>query len=95
MDDSFAVGSFESAGDLNPQFKHLLDRQRVAIHVLLERQAFEQLHDEVLLPLVFSHVVNGANVRIVQRGCRVCFALEALLRTGFSGSRLRRVSRAR
>ena len=79
------MGSLESAGDLHPQFKHLLDRQRLAIHVLLERLAFEQLHDEELLPLVFSHVVNGADVRIVQRGCGVCFALEALLRTGFSG----------
>jgi len=85
MDDSFVVGSLESSGDLHPQFKHLLDRQRLAIHVLLERLAFEQLHDEELLPLVFSHVVNGADVRIVQRGCGVCLALEALLRTGFCG----------
>jgi hypothetical protein len=84
MDYSLAAGSLESAGDLHPEFKHLLDRQRLSIHVLLERLTFEQLHDEELLPLVFSHVVNGADVRIVQRGCRVCFALEALLRTGFS-----------
>ncbi len=85
MDDPFTVGSLQRAGDLRSQLEHLLDRQRLAIHVLLERPAFEQLHDQELPPLVFSHVVNRADVRIVQRGCGVCFALEALLRTGFSG----------
>jgi len=49
----------------------------------LKRLAFEQLHDEELLPLVFSHVVNRADMRIVQHGCRACFALEPLLRTRF------------
>jgi hypothetical protein len=48
-----------------------------------ECAAFEQLHDEELPPFVFSHVVNRANVRIVQRGCGVCFAFEALLRIRF------------
>src|SRR6266852_2301101 len=85
MNDSFTVGSLQRTGDLSSQLEHLLYRQRLAIHVLLERLAFEQLHDKELLPLVFSHVVNRADMRIVQRGCRVCFALEALLRTGFSG----------
>ncbi len=32
---------------------------------------------------MFSHVVNGADMGIVQRGCDVCFALKALLRAGF------------
>ncbi len=85
MNDSSTMGSLQRTGDLSSQLEHLLYRQRLAIHVLLERLAFEQLHDEELLPLVFSHVVNGADVRIVQRGCGVCFALEALLRIGISG----------
>src|SRR5258708_13874795 len=83
MNDSSTMGSLQRTGDLSSQLEHLLYRQRLAIHVLLERLAFEQLHDEELLPLVFSHVVNRADMRIVQRGCRACFALEPLLRTGF------------
>lgn len=84
MDDPFAVGSLQRAGDLHSELEHLLDRQSPAAHALLQSPAFKQLHDEELLPLVFSHVVNRTDVRIVERGCGMCFALEALLRTGFS-----------
>src|SRR5207245_4613352 len=85
MDDPFAVGRLQRACDLSSQPEHLLYRQGLAIHVLFERLTFEQLHDEELLPLVFSHVVNRADVRIVERGCGVCFTLEAPLRAGFHG----------
>jgi len=85
MDDSFAVGSLQGRCDLRSQLEHLLDRQSPAVHVLLQSPAFEQLHDEELPPVVLSHVVDCADVRIIQRGCGVCFALEALLRTGFRG----------
>jgi hypothetical protein len=63
----------------------LADRHSLAIHVLLQRPAFKQLHDQELLPVVLSHVVNRADVRIVQRRCGVCFALEAEFRARFRG----------
>ena len=50
MDNPFAVGSLQRGSDLHSQLEHLLDCQGVAIHILLERLAVEQLHDEERRP---------------------------------------------
>ncbi len=38
---------------------------------------FEQLHHDEVPALVFVNVVDGADMRVIQRGCGAGFALEA------------------
>src|SRR5260370_2933218 len=54
------MGSLQRGSDLHSQLKHLLDWQGPDFHVLLQRPAFEQLHDEELPPVVLPHIVDGA-----------------------------------
>src|SRR5258708_40202596 len=54
------MGSLQRGSDLHSQLKHLLDWQGPDVHVLLQRPAFEQLHDEELPPVVLPHIVDRA-----------------------------------
>src|SRR5262249_4681868 len=85
MDNSLAVCSSQRRSDLHSQIEHLIECQWLAVHVLVQRPAREQLHDEEPPPVVLSYIVDCADVRIVQRGCGVYFSLEALHCGPFSG----------
>jgi hypothetical protein len=39
---------------------------------------FEQFHRDECLPFGFVNIVDSANVRVIQRGGSLCFALETL-----------------
>ena len=43
---------------------------------MLQRLALKQLHGDKRTPFEFSDVVNGANARMIQRGCGARFAPE-------------------
>ena len=68
MNDALLVGSVEGIANLHRIIKSLGDTQRTS-----ERGTFDVLHDQVVRP----DIMQGANVRMIQRGHGVRFALEA------------------
>jgi len=78
VDDASRVGDVEGICNLNPESDELVDWHGRIADEVLERPALEQLHDDEVFPAVFSDVVDGADVRVVQRGRRARLALEPL-----------------
>jgi len=82
MDDPLLVRPLERIGDLGRVAQHLLRRQRAALQALGQRLALEQLHHEVVDPVLGPHVVERANVGMVEAGDGAGLALEALPERG-------------
>src|SRR5439155_368418 len=66
--------------DLDPDVDDLVDLEARGARVVLERLALEALHDDVVLALVLTDVVDGADARVVERGGGAGLPLEALHR---------------
>jgi hypothetical protein len=71
------VRRFESIGDLQSQIEKCFQRQRTSSNLSLERLAFQQLHGNEISAVLFSDVVDGADIRMVQGGSSLCFPLKA------------------
>ena len=79
MNDSGGVRGGERVGQRNRCLQQDRELERALAQPLLERFALEELHDdERLLLRGFADVVDGADVRVVQRGDRPCFTLKPL-----------------
>ncbi len=68
----------QGVGDLNAQFQDAVDRQRSARDQVLQGVSFHQFHDDERLPVELRDLVDGANIRMVQRGGGASFAEETL-----------------
>jgi hypothetical protein len=76
VDQAAAVRRSESIGDRNRHRDRLIERQRPVEQTAGERLPFDVLHDEERRPVMVAHVVERADVRMVQAGNRLRFALE-------------------
>jgi hypothetical protein len=76
--DALRVRRVECIGHFDSQLEELGRLEPSMREDLPERLAFEQLHDDIALPLVVADVVKGADVRVVQRGCGAGLPLEAV-----------------
>src|SRR6202035_5819490 len=52
---------------------------------MFQSQAFEEFHGDKGLTILFANVINSANVRMVQGGCRLRLALKAGQRLRVTG----------
>jgi len=105
MDDARLVGRFECLSDLPRDRQRFVERDRSLRDPIGQRRAFHQLQHQRAHAVGVFEVVDAANVRMIQRGQRPCFALEArdplgvgneeLGRTLIATSRSSLVSRAR
>ena len=95
----------ERVGDLNRVPKRLIERQRAFLQAFSQRLPFEVLHDEVVDAVLLTHIMERADMRVIQRRDGAGFALEAFAetagrrrrasgRTLIATVRSRRVSRA-
>ena len=66
-----------------------VDLERTAVDAVLQGHAFEKLHGDEGLAVVFADLVDGADVGMVQRRGGAGFALEALERLRVLGNDLR------
>src|ERR1019366_7706264 len=66
MHNTFAVRDVESVGNLNTDIDDLVHRQRVAVDLLIQTLAFQQLHGDEVLRIAFLDGIDGANVGMVQ-----------------------------
>jgi hypothetical protein len=78
VDDPGRVRALERVGDLDPEPEDLLDRERPPLDALGERLALEELHDQEVDLALPPDVVEGADVRVLERRDRLRLALEAL-----------------
>ena len=92
MHDAPRVRVRQRAGQLLPVPQDLLDRQRAAGHPLAERLPFDELHRDVGLAIGFAHVVDRADVGMVQFRGQPRLAHEprpcGLVGQGFGGQHL-------
>ena len=76
MNDPGPMRFVERVGDLHAVFERLFKRQRAALESRRERLAFQVLHHQVFDVSFAPHVVQRANVRMVETGDQARFTLE-------------------
>ena len=89
MDDSPGMGRLQGRGDLNTNVQKFIEGNWSFANSLLEVRAFEQLHDDHGLVVVFFHFIDRADIGVVQRRSGSGLALEALQRAGIASEVLR------
>jgi hypothetical protein len=88
MHDPLGMGCRQGVGDLATQPRHLTHWHRSATDPVLQGLALHQLHGDVGLALVLPEVVDGADVRMIQRRGRPGLAAETLQGSGVVGQLL-------
>ena len=78
MHDALVVGDIERIGNLDSDVEDLIQRKRMAVDLLGEAFAFEQLHGDEVLPIALLDGVDGADVGMVQPGGGARLLLEPL-----------------
>ena len=79
--DARLVRGVECIGDLNRQREQLVDRQAMGVQVVAQGSAVEPFHRDERPAVVFTNLVDGADVGMIQRRRGSCFAPETLDRT--------------
>src|SRR5581483_2440212 len=80
----------QGIGNLDRKRQNRVQLQGPASDAVLERTAFQKLHGNEVLAVVTADVVNGADVRMVERRSRPRFALKALQRLWIASQRIRK-----
>ena len=78
MRDAFGVGFLQCVGDLDSVLKRLVKRHCAASQPIRERLALQVLHHEVRGAVLFAHVIEGADVRMIELADRPRLAVESL-----------------
>src|SRR5208282_218471 len=85
MDDALGVGRVERIGDLDAERKQCVEFHGTVADEMLQGRAVEVLHDDEGLAVLLANVVDGADIRMVERGRSPGLAAEALERLAVSG----------
>ena len=78
MNYSCAMSFVESVGYLCRVAQHLIGWQRTFDQTIGERFAFDQLHHQIIEPVLMAYVVKSADVRVIETRHCSRFALESL-----------------
>ena len=77
MHDAFGVRGVQRVGDLDGERADCSISIGLAADAMLQRQAFQKLHGDEGLAVLFADVVDRADVGMIQRGRGLRFALKA------------------
>ena len=77
MNDSFGMSSIEGVSDFDADIEQTFEFHRPIADAVLQGNALEKFHGDEGFVVVVADVVNGADVRMVQCGCGLGFALKA------------------
>jgi hypothetical protein len=80
VEDPLPVSGVQSVGDLDPELQDLRCRKRSSGEALPERLALEKLHGDEGTSFLLVHIVDRADVRMVQGGRGTRFAPHPLHR---------------
>ena len=89
VNDSLSVGRVQSVRDLDRQFQESIRFEARPLNEMFESLALQQLHGDKGLAFILIHIVNGADVRVIQTGGSLGLALETRQRLGVSGDGFR------
>jgi hypothetical protein len=79
----------ERRDDLHGDTERFVSRQRALLDAIGERRSRDEFHDERRLTVAAPDAIDMRNVRMIQRGERLRFLLEARNAAGVLGERLR------
>jgi hypothetical protein len=82
MRDPLRVRGHQRVGEGDPVFQQRLERQAARRNQVGERRSVDELHREKHLAVDVIDRVNGDDVRVIERGDRPGFTLEAVERVG-------------
>src|ERR1700722_169657 len=85
----FSMGLIQSSRDLCAMLADLLERQRPVAQAILQRLTLQEFHDDEIDAVLVAHIVDDADVCIVQRRDGPGFQLQALDGLGVRGQVLR------
>ena len=85
MDDVRAVRSRQSVGDLDPNLDRLPDRKGASLQPVGQRLPVEVLHHQEVDLAGAADIVDRADMRMIERGDRARFLLEATAAFGIGG----------
>src|SRR5208282_396095 len=77
MNDPLGVGGVECVRNLDSQRQQGFDFQRTTGNALLQRHPVQKLHRDEWLPVLLVNLEDHADVRMIQCGGSLRFALEA------------------
>ena len=78
MHDALRMCRVESISHIGRDGEQPVEVQRSVADEVLQRLAFQILHDDVGHPIVFADVIDCADVGMVQGGCGLGLATEAV-----------------
>jgi hypothetical protein len=78
MHDPSSVGLVEGVCNVNRELQRLGKRQRAPRQSVRQGLAFQVLHDEERRAVLLTHVVQRADVRMIEMRDRASFAVEPL-----------------
>jgi hypothetical protein len=80
MNDALRVRAIHAASNFNGQRYRRFVLQRFAGNEMFQRYAVEKLHGNEGLLVVFPNFIDGADIRMIQRGRRARFTPETFQR---------------
>ena len=78
VDDAFPVRRVESLRNLDGQIQNGFDFYWSTADTVLQCLPVNEFHHDESLPVLFTDVMNGADVGVIQRRCGLCLAPETL-----------------
>jgi hypothetical protein len=84
MRNALPVRLVERIGDLGRDLQRLIEGERALLEAHGERLAVEMGHDQVVSAVHRAHIVDAADVGMIQCGNSACLALEADPRVGIA-----------
>src|SRR5512140_434250 len=87
MYDAARMGGRKSLGDLKPHVENTIERKprARACEPLLQRLAVQQFHHDKRIAPLLIHLMNSADIRVVERRGRARLAREPLQKPAIAG----------
>ncbi len=85
MHDTLAMRAIERIHDFAGNVQRVVDRQRTALKAIGQRLALDVFHDEKAGAVLFAHVVQRADMGVIQTRDGLRFALESPAHVGVVG----------
>src|SRR5579862_8555631 len=77
MNDALGMRSVQAVGNVDRENQKFFQFQRLALDLVLQRYAVQELHADEGFAVLLADVVDGADIGVVQRGGGLCFALKS------------------
>src|SRR5580693_1257973 len=74
VDDAFPMSGIQRIGNLDGQPQLDIGFDRFSRDAMLKGYAFKKLHDDEGASILLTDVIDGADVRVIERGCSAGFA---------------------